>query len=333
MSRPQSIFVVWNPFQRRAQSIARRLGLAVFYYHFPWEEKSRVLKAASYILKFLATLIDLFRHRPRHVFIQLAPTPILYAAYLYHKISGTGFVADCHNTMIYDAWWIRWPFAKSLLKKSMVTIVHNADVKCHADRLGIETLIVPDPLPRIKPSHRRTRFGALDITRDRYVIIPCGMAVDEPILPLFDAASQHAELVFMMTWFEDRIPRHIKQRAPANLFFSGYLDEPDFNTLYANAFASLVLSTREGTQPSGAAEAIALGIPLVISDLATTRRLYGDAPVFVKNDARSIADGISQVSRNHTSMITRIGHLRQTINRKSGRQLDVLAQKLEAQRG
>ena len=333
MSHPQSIFVVWNPFQRRAQSIARRFDMEVFYYHYAWEEKSKILKALSYIAKFVFTLIDLFRLRPGLVFIQLAPTPLLYAASIYRLISGNGFVADCHNTMIYDAWWIKWPFAKHLLNKSAITLVHNADVQTHSNQLGIRTLILPDPLPEIDLPARSIGSPLLEIMQRRYVIIPCGMAVDEPIIPLFEAASEHADLLFVMTWFEDRVPRNIIQRAPSNMHFSGFLAEPDFNTLFANAFAAIVLSTRDGTQPSGAAEAIALGIPLVISDLATTRRLYGDAPIFVKNDACSIAAGISEVCDRHASTITRIKTLRQTINRTAGLQLSVLEGILAAKGG
>ena len=94
--------------------------------------------------------------------------------------------------------------------------------------------------------------------------------------------------------------------------------------LYANANAALVLTTREGTQPSGASEAIALGIPLVLSDIKTTRRLYKDSPVYVDNVPESISKGIKFALGNYEGCVSKISGLRLSLQNEAEQQVDLL---------
>ena len=274
----KNLFIVWNPFQRRAQSLGRMLGLVVRYYHFSWEERGKLFKLLSYVAKSLITLLDLLRYRPPFVFIQLAPTPLLYIVAIYCAFTKAQYISDCHNTMIYDDHWIKWPFAKKLLYRSFIMLVHNEDVRKKAEAIGLRPFVLRDPLPVISVPKDIDEIGGINIKEKKYVIVPCGMAIDEPVEELFIAARAVPEALFVLTWFVDKLHPSLREEASDNILFTGFLDEPYFNSLYANANAALVLTTREGTQPSGASEAIALGVPLVISDIETTRRLYMDAP-------------------------------------------------------
>lgn len=318
------VYVVWTVFQRRAQSLGMMLDMDVRYYHYGWEEKGKVFKAMAHLMKFTATLRDLLRSRPRVVMLQLAPTTLLYAAAAYRLLTGASYVADCHNTMIYDDHWIRWPFARALLRRSLVTIVHNTDVQREADAIGISSTILRDPLPVMEVPDGLLQVGGIDLDGTLYVIIPGSMAPDEPIGELFEAAATLPDVLFVMTWYAHKLPEAFRDKAPANVRFTGFLDEPEFNTLYAKANAAIVLTTREGTQPSGASEAIAFGVPLVVSDIATTRRLYGDSPVYVDNSAFSIAAGVKQAVETHDEVATRVVGLRDDLRDEARRQVNEL---------
>lgn len=308
--KKRNFFIVWNPFQRRAQSLAAAFNLEARYFHFNWEERGRLFKIFSYLLKFYLTMRVLLRYRPKYVFIQLAPTPLLYGAALYRVLTGNCYIADCHNTMLYDAWWIKWPFAKRFLRSAHIVLVHNDDVRIHADRLGIQSLILRDPLPIMMVPNDVTTVAEIPVKETKYLIVPCGIAIDEPIKELFAAARLIPNVLFVITWFADRLPPDLRQQTPENMRFTGFLPEAEFNALYAYARAAVVLTTREGTQPSGAAEAISLGIPLVVSELRTTTRLYGEAPVFVQNDSESIAAGVRKALDNHDTLARAIANLR-----------------------
>ena len=326
----KNMFIVWNPFQRRAQSLARMLDLDIRYYHYSWEEKGKIFKMLAYVGKFLATLRDLFKNKPGYVFLQLAPTPILYAAAFYCAVTGSRYVSDCHNTMLYDSWWIKWPLAKYFLSKSFVVIVHNTDVQQHANDLGLDSIILRDPLPVMKVPDNVNVIAGMNIRDTQYIIVPCSMAEDEPIMELFDAARSIPDVTIVFTWFADKLPSEIKDKTPNNILFTGFLDEPEFNALYANANAALVLTTREGTQPSGASEAISLGIPLVVSDIKTTRRLYGDAPIYVNNEPASIANGMRAALDNYKEAADKVTSLKDDLVADAASQIDSI-KKLMAQ--
>jgi len=330
MDDRKNLFIVWNPFQRRSESLAKVFGLKMQYIHFRWEEKNKLFKAISYIPKFFLTMRALLVYKPKYIFIQLAPTPLLYTVALYCFFSGAEYISDCHNTMIYDDHWIKWPFAKKLLRRSYITLTHNDDVSKLADDLAISSLILRDPLPVMNVSDEIDTVSTINIKCTEYVIIPCGMAPDEPVSELFEVARSMPDLLFMMTWFKEGLSPDVRTEAPDNLHFTGFLDENAFNALYANANVALVLTTREGTQPSGAAEAIALGIPLVVSDISTTRRLYNEACVFVNNDPESIKSGLQYALKNSNVLSENIAGLRADLVKDSESQVTSVKSRLSA---
>lgn len=323
IQKNNSVYIVWNPFQRRAQSLGRLLGIPVRYYHYQWEEKRAPYKLFSYLLKAVNTTRDLFNLRPTFIYIQLAPTPLLYTVALYAFFKKAKYIPDCHNTMIYDSHWIKWPYAKSLLRKSLVLLVHNDDVKSYARKIGLDPFVLRDPLPAI--SIRSDSCNEVDLNTDMdYVIIPCSLAVDEPIEELFEAIGDMPDIDFYMTWYSEKLPIELRTKAPHNLHFTGYLSESDFNQLYSNAKAAIVLTTREGTQPSGASEAIALGVPLVVSDIRTTRTLYKDAVIFVKNDPEAIRSGVHKAISSTQLYSSRIKTLRKNLEYESSLQINAV---------
>ncbi len=290
-SSEKGLFIVWRIFQRRSESLARCFDLEIKYYYADWEEKSKFHKALSYVFKTAGTLRDMIRCKPEILFIQLPPTPVLYLAATYCYFTKCRLVADCHNAMIYSK-WLKWPFALSLLRNADAALVHNEDVEQQALRLGLKTITLRDPLPQLEMDNRRKAADIADTGAGDYVMVPWSFSPDEPIEELFQAAESLPAVKFLMTWFAERLPQEIRDRVPSNLVLTGYLDDGDFNALFSQASAVLVMTTREGTQPSAASEAIVLGVPLIVSDLQTTRRLYEDVPVYIANDAAGISEGV-----------------------------------------
>ncbi len=328
MKKPNNLYIAWVPFQRRAQSLGTSFDLDVRYYHFNWAENGKVSRLFSWFGKSIATFLDLLKYKPEYVFIQLAPTPLLYITALYCSVTRCCYISDCHNTMLYDAHNIHWPFAKLLLRRSHLLLVHNEDVKEHADKFDIPSVILRDPLPEMAVPNNIAEVGGIRLSEETYIIVPCSMAEDEPLDELFSAIEMVPEVLFVVTWFHNRLPDDLRSRAPENLRFTGFLEEPDFNALYAKANAAVVLTTREGTQPSGASEAISLGIPLVVSDIRTTRRLYKDKPVFTNNDAASIASSVKIALSDYDKWSNRISDLKSDLESAARSQIDTIKSNL-----
>lgn len=303
-------FFVWKIYQRRAESLAKELGLDVYYIHYPWEERSKFAKAISYVFKLAKTFGLLVRLRPRYVFVQLPPTPLLYLVGGYRLVTGARFVADCHNAMI-NGGWEKWPLATACLRRASAVLVHNSDMIADAKKIDVSTEVLRDPLPRIELKEDTAILQKYDLVDHGYIILAWNFAFDEPIREFFAAARSLPHVRFVMTWFKERLPQELRDDIPANVLFTGFLEESSFNNLFGRAAAALTLTTREGTQPSSASEAIATGVPLVISELETTRRLYGDVPVYVANEPNSIASGIETVLRDREQYRKRIDDFRE----------------------
>jgi glycosyltransferase involved in cell wall biosynthesis len=287
------IFVIWKVYQRRAESLAAKLGLDVIYYHLPWEERSKAHKLVSYFFKLIRTASDLVRYRPKLLFVQLPPIPLLYLIALYSRFSGCKFIADCHNAMI-DGPWIKFPFAVASLKRAQYVLVHNPDIADMARKYGLDVTVSRDQLPKVPQYVDDQVLEKFNLKKGQYVIVPWNFAADEPIREFSECARALPEVQFVATWFKERLNNELLKAMPGNVCFSGFLEVDIFNQLFYHAGAALSLTIREGTQPSAASEAIAFGIPVVVSDLQTTRRLYGDKVVFVRNEPQSIAEGLTQ---------------------------------------
>lgn len=287
------IFVIWKVYQRRAESLAAKLGLDIIYYHLPWEERSKAHKLVSYCFKLIRTATDLVRLRPKILFVQLPPIPLLYLIGLYSRFSSCRIIADCHNAMI-DGPWIKFPFAVTSLKRAQCILVHNPDIADMAREYGLDVTVSRDQLPNVPKYADEEVLDNFNLKKGQYVIVPWNFASDEPIREFAECARALPDVQFVATWFKERLDSELLKAMPENVYFSGFLEVDVFNQLFHHAGAALSLTVREGTQPSAVSEAIAFGIPAVVSDLQTTRKLYGDKVVFVRNDPQSIAEGLTQ---------------------------------------
>jgi len=319
----KNLFLIWKAYQRRAESIAHYFDITIIYYHYSWEEKSKWLKAVSYVLKSVRTLIDIIRFRPGQIFVQLPPTPALYFVGIYGLITGRPYIADCHNAMFLE-WWIRWPFAKSLLRRASVVLVHNNEVRDYAEKNGIQAMVIRDPLPVAKNIGDTKVLSRLGLKSGEYVIAPWNLATDEPIGEFIEAVRTLPDIKFAMTWFTERLPKTLRSDLPENLVFTGYLAIDEFNDLFSNAGAAISLTTQQGTQPSAAAEAIAFGIPIILSDTETARLLYRDVPVFVQNQPQAIAAGISEILLNHHTYSKKVTEFKGILKRELEQEVGLL---------
>lgn len=322
-SNHSNLFQIWKVYQRRAESFAHYFDMNIVYYHYSWEEKSKSFKAISYIFKSLRTILDLVRKRPSLIFIQLPPTPALYIVGVYGLLTRTPYLADCHNAMFME-WWIRWPFAKTLLRKATVVLVHNEDVRLHAEKIGVPSIVMRDPLPQVEKADDTGVLNRFGLSSGSYVIVPWNLASDEPIAEFLDAVRKTPNIKFAMTWFTERLPENLRSNLPENLVFTGYLEVNEFNDLFASSGAAISLTTQQGTQPSAAAEAIAFGVPIILSDTETARLLYRDVPVFVENNPESIAAGILNIFADHEQYIDKVAQFKDTLRRELEEEVDRL---------
>ena len=330
MKQEKGAFIVWRKFQRRVEVLAPYLDLEIWYFYYPWEDQTKLLKALSYIPKSISTLRRLFQKRPALVFVQFPPPPALYCVALYAWLTGSRYVSDCHMGLP-NAGWLKWLGTKELLRKGLI-LVHNEHVVEQTIRsLDRAPIVIRDGIARkssMRPG-RGTLLEDLGLSPKTYVIVPWSFTFDEPLKELIDAAKRLPEIVFVMTWHSERIPKATRTGLPSNLRLTGYLCVDDFNDIFANAGVALVLTVQEATQLSGMQEAMAFEIPAVVSDLKTTRFLYRRYPVYVENDSNSIVQGIRYAFGNRLALVERMRTLRIETEEEFSVQLAALKSSLQ----
>jgi glycosyltransferase involved in cell wall biosynthesis len=288
----KKVFIVWKAYQRRVEAFKRRLNVSPIYIHFDWEERTKVHKSVSYLFKLCITFFILIRQRPGLIYIQAPPTFLVYAAYLYCKIAGALYIVDAHNSMIHGSFWHKMPFTKYVLTRACVVIVHNEVMGEMAKNWGIPYTVLMCRPPEINPenySYPRDIIG----TRSRpRIVVPCSFDIDEPLDEMKKAILALPDVDFFITWYREKMPPQYVEGFGDNVVFTGFLPQEHFDSLLANADGILVLTTRDGTQPSGATEALAFHKPLVVSDFWVIRSLFPVGAIYVRNEARDIAQGI-----------------------------------------
>jgi hypothetical protein len=279
-----------------------RLDARAIYLHYSWEERSKLHKAVSYAVKLFATWRLLFRHKPAVFYVQAPPTFPVYAAFLYSALTGAKYIVDAHNPMINGSYWNKMPLAKAALRKAATVIVHNTSVAQQAQAQQLPHTVLMDRPPEVAanraalPKHLNGGNG-----RPR-VVVPCSYDVDEPLAELQSATRELAHVDFYLTWYVEKMPAPFASGFGNNVIFTGFLPLPEFNGLLASADAILVLTTQDGTQPSGATEALAFAKPLIVSDLQIIRQLFPAGAVYVKNRGAAIAEGIQQALQRQTQL-------------------------------
>lgn len=261
------VFIAWTRFQRRAAVLGARMGVDVHFFHLRWEGANRYAKVLSYFVKAFRTLLLLSKRRPTFVILQLPPTPALYVCALYVRIARIPLVVDCHNAAIMEHWG-RWPLTGALLRRATV-LAHNDHVATlAAQSFDLEPVVLRTGIMSADPDAAQgdETLKRLKLESQSYVLLPWSLHTDEPLEEALSAIRQMPTQRFVLTGDPRKIDPALASHLPPNLSVPGYLPTADFNELFAHAAAVLVLTTRELTQLSGMAEAMAFEVPAVISD-------------------------------------------------------------------
>jgi glycosyltransferase involved in cell wall biosynthesis len=300
----RNVYICWTRYQRRPESLQALLELEVFFIA-PLGAR-RALKASGYLLSALTTLRILFRTHPDTLWLQLAPSLLLYPAFLYKWLlrPEMPIIADCHNGVL-RAKWLNLPFIRKLLGRCDLVLFHNSLVLERARVSGIagqhlHLLHTPPALPENRVARKPSVAAKLAA---RFVLMPASFSGDEPIAIVLQAAAQLPHLMFVLTGDASTAHRkHDVRSWPPNVVLTGFLPAAELDWLLAHASAVLALSTHSDIELSAGNEALGFGRPLVVTDSSVSRQLFGDYAVLVDPfSIDSVKNGIESVMQSPAS--------------------------------
>jgi hypothetical protein len=272
------VHLAWTRFQRRQVSMSDSLGFEVKFFRLSFS--IRWLKPFEYLIKSVQTLVFLFQCKPEEIWIQVPPVPLLNVVLLYKFIRNgqVRVVGDCHNSMLRRPWSV-WPGAIAALNRCDLVLVHNEAVVDTVCNLGVkrELVSVLEDAP--------ATFGG-DVTFKGCVgariLFPASFSEDEPIDELIAAAKMASEITFSVTGNPERARgRFDLSKLPSNVELTGYLPLAEFERRLLEADVILALTRHEGIQLSVCNEAVGAAKPMVLSDTAILRRLFGAVAVMI----------------------------------------------------
>ncbi len=295
----KSVYIAWAGYQRRAVSMQRYLAFDLF--HLPPNEGRKINKLLGYFRQAATTLRIVHESKPEVVWIQLPPNFIVHILLIWRLLSGSKFkiILDLHNAALRRP-WISTPLFAAACRSSDLLVVHNEEILQQVPRKLLRkdtsVVVLEDP-PSSFEGNRP------DVPIENAVLIPCSFHDDEPIDMLLAAARLVPEISFRITGrIEKAQAKGYLQDVPANVQFTGFVSENEFNRLLHSSAVVAGVTTYEGIQLSVASEAIGAGKALILSSTRILRSMFSDCAVFFENDAQSFAAAVTHAAKERQRM-------------------------------
>ena len=300
----KSSFISWLPHCRRSDSLAAALGgkshlIQYFGFKRPWQA------IVKYPLQTLDTLIRLAKDKSDLLLVATPPVVAAIPVYICARIRNIPFVVDVHTGVFDDPRWT-WllPLSRWLSRAATATIVTNGHLAQIVNSWGAQTVIIGS-VPMTFPA------GQAQISAHSIKIVFINtFSRDEPVEEVLNAAKNVPDICFNITGDIKRASSSLRESAPSNVHFTGWLPDPEYGNLLRAATLVMVLTTRDHTMQRGAYEAMALEKPLITSDWPLLRETFNRGTIHVDNTAAGITAGIETAVRSHRLLALEMKMLR-----------------------
>lgn len=275
-------FLTWSS-HRRTSGLAAGLGIELV-------EVISARRGVARHLELIGRTLRLLCRRSFRVIVAQNPSIVL-ATLLVCVRPARRFrlVVDAHNEAItpfvHDVPVVR-AISRWLLRRACLTVVTNEELAQQVRQAHGRPFVLPDPLPAVPPGLPAAT------NRPPYVVVVCTFAPDEPLGEIFLAARGLPDVHFKVTGNARRCGPRLLASKPANVELTGFLDEHSYWALLAASQAVLDLTSMPDCLVCGAYEALALGVPMILTDNPAGRRLFGEAAVFTDTTPAGIVAAI-----------------------------------------
>ncbi|HZU15919.1 MAG TPA: glycosyltransferase [Candidatus Dormibacteraeota bacterium] len=318
---PTLVALAWARFQARTVALAGALGGEA---HFVTCGRRRGPTTAPF--RYLGCAWRTWRlleaRRPDRVLVVTPPVAAPLVAWAWCRRRGAALVVDCHTDTFHAPRW-RWarPLHRWLLRRSRSALVHTEEALELVQGWRVRGLMVPDDVPDPEEAEpMEAEGGCATSSQSRPAVTPTVLVAgsldgNEPVAETLAAAAALPEVRFRFTGDPENVPRALREQAPPNVVFTGFLPYPRFLGEMAAAQVVAVFSTDPHIMNRAAFEAVGLGRPLVLSDLPGLRARFAAGAIFAPNRPEAMAEAIARALEDRVVLAARsralARHLRQ----------------------
>jgi hypothetical protein len=319
-------FIAWAPEGSRAGSISRALG-GEWRTFYDLRINHKALVPLRYLMSALRTVSYLVRHRPRAIIVQTPPVPAAALVVAWARLKRVPVVLDTHPASFgldgRPFHRVMMPLLSRLAPRAAGCIVTTPELGEEISRWRGRPLIVHEaPMVwsgRIRPNGCSSR---------RTVMFICTFAPDEPLTELLEAARRLPDVTVQVTGDLRRLSAKMREAAPPNVQWLGYLVGDDYVLALAGADVVIALTCRRESVQRSAHEAVDALRPLVLSEWPHVAELFPHA-VLVENEPESIAAGVEEALRRCDELSALAPQARELQHRRWREQLGQLQAALD----
>lgn len=295
------IWITWEQ-HRRTTVLAEHFGMKLYTLVC---NGSRLMR---YAVLGLRTFRLLLRERPKCLVVQNPSIVLAFIAWLLRPLLGYALVVDAHNVAIEPyanaPWVVRW-VTQRLLRAADLTIVTNRFLAEKVVAAGGTPAVLPDKLPTTSPG---TAFAS---DAEFLAVLIATYAADEPVAEIIDAfrvLPPQWQLLVTGNWrkHESKLPKPI----PANVGFTGFLEEDRYWGLLERCDAVIDLSLKDDCLVCGAYESVAVSKPLILSDDRAIRDYFSKGTKYARPMAAHIAACVREMHATLPQMRKEVGELK-----------------------
>lgn len=286
------VWITWET-QRRNEELAA--AFSVKYARF---DNSSFSSIRRYFLSLKQTYSLLRTDTPDYVFAQCPSLVLCLFLGLYRFFRPMHLIIDAHNICIeqlQDSSPFLARFTRFVLGRAELLIVSNNSLVELLAEYELEAVALPDKLPHIECADIPSRFA--NHSEPRIVLI-ASFASDEPLERFISAfIDSRQEGTLFVTGRRSKAGSLLNLESE-RVVFTDFLEEPDYEALISKADLLVDLTTREDCLVCGAYEAIACGVPIILSDTQANREVFHKGTLYAENTADSYQQAIYEFFAN-----------------------------------
>ncbi|HKF78383.1 MAG TPA: glycosyltransferase, partial [Candidatus Dormibacteraeota bacterium] len=314
--------IAWADGQPRTAALAGALGGEAVFVTGPLP-RGLATAPLRYCWSAVRTWRALERRRPSCVVVVAPPVVAPLVAGLWCWRRQRPLVVDCHTGTFHARRWA-WarPLYRWLLPRCRAVLAHTNEALALLQGWGAPGLLLPDDVPGPPDASEAPR------TEEATVLVAGSLDENEPVAEALAAAALLPDVAVRVTGDPARVARTLRAAAPPNVTFTGLLALPDFLREMQAAAAVAVFSTDPHIMNRAAFEAVGLGRPLVLSDLAGLRDRFGAAALFAANRPAAMADALRRALISRSELERRSRLLARELRQQHAQALDRLSSML-----
>lgn len=288
---PDRLWITWNEQVRNiglAAAFRSRLVTLDFERHGP-------------LLRYLActalTIWHVLSHRYKYVFAQCPSVVCTALLGLLKPLGRYKLVIDAHNATF------EYPQASRVLRflvrysfnRANFVIVSNDSLTADVQQLGSVPLVLPDSLPKLGSHSLPPRFQQ---GQQHTITFICSFMRDEPV-DVFLSSVRHLPHGFRVFVTGDSSRAAVFRKFESDVIvFTGYLPRQEFEGLIQHSDLLVDLTTRSDCLVCGAYEALAAGVPAILSNHTTLREMFPRGFLFADDNVDSYRQCIRSYFEN-----------------------------------